>query len=80
MEPIQQTENKSKKAKIIIIVLILLALIGILFMLQTKTEAPANINQEQVANQEESQQLNNDIDSATTFDNESDLQAIDKEF
>jgi len=77
MEP---TTPKSNNTKIIVIIIILVIILGALILSRSKTEAPANVDSQQVANQQESSQLNSDINGATTFDNESDLSNIDKEF
>jgi len=75
------TPNNKKMTKIIVVILALVLIVIIFIMLKGKTEAPADINNSSVAvTQAESKQLTSDITSATTFNNESDLSAIDKQF
>jgi hypothetical protein len=73
-------EPKKSKTKLIVIILILVVILAVLVLLRSKTEAPTNMDNQQIANQQESTELNSDINNATTFDNESDLGSIDKEF
>jgi len=75
------TPSNKKITKIIIAILALILIVIIFIMLNGKTEAPADINNSSVSvTQAESKQLTSDITSATTFDNESSLAAIDKQF
>jgi len=66
--------NKNKKMLIILAIIIVIIIAAVLLKSKiinpTKTEAPLS----------PTEQLSKDIDSATTFDNESDLKTIDKEF
>ena len=70
--------NKNKKMLIVLIVIIVLIIVAIL--LRSKVIAPVNTENGATQTGSPTEQLSKDIDSATTFDNEADLEAIDKEF
>ena len=77
-EIVPTTPNKNKKLYIVIIILII-AIIAVL-LIRSKVMAPTNTDAIPVKLSAEDQKLNTQIDNATTFDNETDLQTIDKEF
>jgi hypothetical protein len=80
LKPIGQISEKSNTSKIILVIVLLIIAIGGLLMLK-KSEAPVKIEEQpQTIEQSDSQQIGDEIDSATTFDNESSLKEIDKEF
>jgi len=68
--------NKNKKMLILLAVIIVIIIVAIL--LKSKVQAPAKIDTTSIYGQTD--QIVKDISDATTFDNESDLIAIDKEF
>ena len=90
MEPTQTTEQivstpNSNTKKLAVLVLILAIILGVLLMQKTKNEAPERVQNNKVAApltaaQKESKQFTDDINSATSFNNESSLKEIDKEF
>lgn len=80
MEPTTPTTNNNNAMKIIIAIVALALIVAALIFIRSKTEAPVDIEETPMTAQQESQQLTSDINSATTFDNESSLQEIDKQF
>ena len=79
LKPIGQIENTRKPKIILVIAVLIIAIIGLVIL--KKTEAPINIEQAQkTIEQNDSQQLSDEITSATTIDNEASLKEIDKQF
>ncbi|HAE36242.1 TPA: hypothetical protein DCX66_04060 [Candidatus Nomurabacteria bacterium] len=84
MEP---TTNTNKTTIAIIIIVVIAIIIGAIVFLNSKNKAPINQEAPQVTNkvntvvtEGESKEITEYIDSATTFDNESLLVEIEKEF
>ena len=87
MEPTQSTKSivstpSSNVKKLIIIVLIIVIISIFLLIQRSKTEDPVRVenNGIQTVVEKESKQYTDDINSATSFNNESALKEIDKEF
>lgn len=68
--------NKNKKMFIIIAIIIVVIIAA--FLIKSKVNAPAKVDPASISAQAD--QIAKDLDGATTFDNEADLQTIDKEF
>jgi hypothetical protein len=90
MEPTTNTNQNKTKAIIVIILIIILAIVAFL-IIRNKNKALPVINENTKGNtlnvvtkttvtDGESKEVTQSIDSATTFDNESLLAEIDKEF
>lgn len=73
--------NKNKKMLIIIAIIILVIIALVLVKPRAKVSAPVDVNGITDSGlQGDNKVLANEIDAATTFDNEADLKEIDKEF
>jgi len=87
MEPTTQPIESviSKKNHSFVYIIVSLVIIGVIILIIAKThklaEAPVvkKVNDVLITN-DQSKTINTEIDSATTFDNETDLVKIDKEF
>jgi len=77
-ETTQVNPNKSKMIYAVII-LVVIAII-VMILLKSKAMAPVSTEPTHVVLSAEDQQLNDEINAATTFDNENDLKQVDKEF
>lgn len=82
MEPNTQPTIPNKNKKILIIIaIVILVIIAALVLMKSKVNAPVDMNEVTDSSlQGDNKVLANEIDSATTFDNEADLKEIDKEF
>ena len=85
MEPTTPNKNKTKIAVIIVIIFILV--IGILLIVSHYKKINNSVNTNgaiitntNVATDADSKELTNEINSATTFNNDADLNEIDKAF
>jgi len=78
MEPATAPIEPRKNKKILILIAIIIVAIIIVLLMKSKVVAPVKTSTTSISGQAE--QIVKDIDEATTFDNEADLKAIDKEF